>query len=308
MNEELLRELEAEREIVEDVQETVVDTDTSGSDTGESDNAEVVAEDAKPAKFEPWKIKTEAKIPDSIPYDRFKEINDERTAYKNRLEQYEAELAAIKAEKEKLAKIKGPEDINIADYDDVDQYMKDVIEATKRTAIAEVEKNYQEREMRRVEEARATEIVKSFQDNIAEAAKYNPDVEEAARFIDSYADSIDPRIAKELLIDENAGELIYDIVTDQALLNKMFKGDVDDFIRTMHKMSARIDKEARRAGGIVTATAKKDTTPVPTALDKKAAIKKSIPSTIKGDARTTTKDPDKMSMAEFKEYVRNGYK
>ena len=307
MNEELLRELEAEREIVEDDVETVVDTDTADTDAGEQGDADVV-EDAKPAKFEPWKNKPEAKIPESIPYDRFKAINDERTVYKNKLEEYEAKLAAIEKEKESLAKIKGPEDINIADYDDVDKYMKDVIEATKRTAIAEVEKNYQEREQRRVEEARSVEIVKGFQSNVAEATKYNPDIAEAVQFIDSYADNIDPRIARELLIDENAGELIYDIVTDQALLNKLFRGDVDDFIRTMHKMSARIDKEARRAGGAVTATAKKDTTPVPTALDKKAAIKKSIPSTIKGDAKTTSKDPDKMSMAEFKEYVRNGYK
>lgn len=306
MNEELLKELEAEREIVEDEAESAVDAGADeSSDAGAEENAEN-ADAEKPAKFEPWKHKPESKEPQAIPYERFKQVNDEKKAYQSKLEEYEAKIAAIEAEKEKLDKIKGPEDINIADYDDVDKYMKDVIEATKRTAVAEVEKNYQEREMRRVEEARNAEIVKGFQANIEEATKYNPDIAEAVRFVDQYADNIDPRIAKEFLLDENAGELIYDIVTDQALLNRMFKGDVDDFIRTIHKMSARIDKEARRAGGAV--STKKEDTPVPTALDRKAAIKKSIPSTVKGDAKTTTKDPDKMSLAEFKEYVRNGYK
>lgn len=296
MNEELIRELEAERETVEDVDTKPVDTD--------ADDIEEEVE-TKPEKFEPWKNKPEAKIPEVMPYARFKEINDERTAYKNKMEEYENKLAAIEKEKESLAKIKGPEDINIADYDDVDAYMKDVIEATKRSAIADVERNYQEREMRRVEEAQHAQIMKGFQDNIEEAIKYNPDVAEAVAFIDSYAEAIDPRIAKELLIDENAGDLIYDIVTDQALLNKLFKGDVDDFIRTIHKMSARMEREARRAGGEVKDN---NNAPTPIALDKKAQIKKSIPSTVKGNAKSTSKDPDKMSMSEFKEYVKNGYK
>ncbi len=290
MEENTIDPIENEVAVVADSAPVEVDTNAEVADTAP------VAEVKE--KFEPWKIKNEHKIPDSIPYERFKEINDERKAYQSKLEEYEAKMAAIEAEKEKLAKIKGPEDINIADYDDVDKYMKDVIEATKRTAIAEVEKNYQERELRRVEEAKSAEIVKGFQANIEEATKYNPDIADAVKFIDSYADNIDPRIARELLIDENAGELIYDIVTDQALLNKMFKGDVDDFIRTMHKMSAKMDITARRAGGASIA--------VPEALTKKPVV--GIPVTAKSSSKAPVKDPAKMSQSEYNAWRDNGGK
>jgi hypothetical protein len=265
----------------------------------ESNEPEVVVED-KPEKFEPWKIKPESKTPESIPYERFKEINDERKAYQSKLEEYESKIASIESEKEKLDKIKGPEDINIADYDDVDAYMKDVIAATKRAAVADVERNYQEREMRRVEEAKNTEIVTRFQSNIEEASKYNPDILEAVNFLDQYAGSINPRIARELLLDENAGEVIHDIVTDQALLNKLFKGDVDEFIRTIHKMSAMMDKETRRSGGVVSAKVES----VPSALPKKTIT--GIPVTAKSTSKSPTKDPAKMNEKEFAAWRENG--
>lgn len=298
MEENTIDPIENEVAVVADSAPVDVDTNTEVADTAP------VAEVKE--KFEPWKIKAESKTPESIPYERFKEINDERKAYQSKLEEYEAKIAAIESEKQKLAKIKGPEDINIADYDDVDTYMKDVIEATKRTAVAEVERNYQEREMRRVEEAKSAEIVNKFQSNVSEAAKYNPDVENAVKFLDTYAESINPRIARELLIDDNAGDLIHDIVTDQVLLNKLFKGDVDDFIRTIHKMSAKMDITARRAGGASVAATKDASIAVPEALTKKPVV--GIPVTAKSSSKAPVKDPAKMSQSEYNAWRDNGGK
>jgi len=293
MNEETLNELEALREEVPVEKEVEVNTDAENETESDSKPKEEVKEE-----FKPWKKSPEKKEVDVVPYHRFKEINDERKTYLSKLEEYEKELSELKSAKEKLEKIKGPEDINIGDYDDVDSYMKDVIEATKRAAVADVERNYQEREMQRIREAKTQEIVSNFQKNVEESIKYNPEIKEAVTFIDNYADQLDPRIAKELLLDENAGEVIYDIVTDQDLLTRLFKGDPDDAIRLIHKMSAKTDKSNR------TVEEKDVPNAVPTALVKETLK----PKTFKSESKSTTKDPEKMSISEYRKYVANGYK
>lgn len=294
MNEETLNELETLRE---EVPTETVDTKVETDNDNESDNKPSDDKVEEKEEFKPWKKVAEKKEVDVVPYQRFKEINDERKAYQSKLEEYERELAELKSAKEKIEKIKGPEDINIGDYDDVDSYMKDVIEATKRAAIADVERNYQEREIQRVREAQSAEIVSNFQKNVEESIKYNPEIKEAVSFIDNYADQLDPRIAKELLLDENAGEVIYDIVTNQDLLTKLFKGDTDDVIRLIHKMSAKIDKGSRTEP-------KSEEREVPTALVKETLR----PKTFKSESKSTTKDPEKMTIAEYRKYVNNGYK
>lgn len=294
MNEETLNELEALREEAPtETVETKVDTD---NDT-ETNDKQLESKSEEKEEFKPWKKVAEKKEPEVIPYQRFKEINDERKAYQSKLEEYEKELSELKSAKEKIEKIKGPEDINIGDYDDVDSYMKDVIEATKRAAVADVERNYQEREIQRVREAQSAEIVSNFQKNVEESIKFNPEIKEAVSFIDNYADQLDPRIAKELLLDENAGEVIYDIVTNQDLLTKLFKGDTDDVIRLIHKMSAKIDKGSRTVKEV-------EDREVPVALVKETLR----PKTFKSESKSTTKDPEKMSISEYRKYVNNGYK
>lgn len=291
MNEETLNELESLRE---EVPTETVDTKVETDNDTESDNKPLESKSEEKEEFKPWKKVPEKKEVDVVPYQRFKEINDERKAYQSKLEEYEKELSELKSAKEKIEKIKGPEDINIGDYDDVDSYMKDVIEATKRAAVADVERNYQEREIQRVREAQSAEIVNNFQKNVEESIKFNPEIKEAVSFIDNYADQLDPRIAKELLLDENAGEVIYDIVTNQDLLTKLFKGDTDDVIRLIHKMSAKIDKGDRPMKEIE----------VPAALVKETLK----PKTFKSESKSTSKDPEKMSISEYRKYVNNGYK
>lgn len=271
-----------------------------------ADNAEVEtpAEESKVAeKFQPWKQKQEEPKEQSIPYTRFKEVNDERKAHEARIAEYEKELAQYRQKQEILKEIKSPEDIKLSDYPDSDeglaQWQKDRDEAV----IAQVEKRFADREIARQEEARNAEIVNRFEQNVAEAAKYNPDVLEARKFLDQYAHLLDNRVARELLLDENAGDLIHDLVTDQDLLTKLFKGNPDDTIRMMHKMSAKMDREARRAGGEVSA---KKEVEVPNALEKKPAPT-GIPVTAKGTGKAPQKDPSKMSQKEYAEWYAKTY-
>ena len=103
------------------------------------------------------------------------------------------------------------------------------------------------------------------------------------------------------MIDENVGELIYDITTNQELLNELFKGNPVDFIRKLHKMSAKIDREARYGGANKTSISEESSIEVPKALDRSAQIKLAIPAQVKSTPKYV-KDVAKMSMSEYREY------
>lgn len=283
-------------EVVEEVVETPVSTESSADDTNTPDtNTE-----AKPEKFKPWTQKQEEPKEQAIPYSRFKEVNDERKAYQAKIDEYEKELGQYRQKQEVLKSIKSPEEIKLSDYPDSDEGLANWQKDRDAAVIAQVEKRFADREIARQVEARNAEIVNRFEQNVAEAAKYNPDVLEARKFLDQYAHMLDPRVASELLVDENAGDLIHDLVTDQELLTKLFRGNPDETIRMMHKMSAKMDREARRAGGEVKVEAK-----VPVALEKKPVT--GIPATAKSTSKAPTKDPGKMSQKEYAEWFEKTY-
>lgn len=289
----------------ENIVDTAVEQEVISTDTPVADNAEVGSPvtETKPEKFRPWDSKKEEEPKEqAIPYSRFKEVNDERKAYQSKLDEYEKELSQYRQKQETLKSIKSPEDIKLSDYPDSDEGLAQWQRDRDEAVIAQVEKRFADREIQRQEDARNAEIVNRFEQNVAEAAKYNPDIVEARKFLDQYAHMLDNRVAKEILLDENAGELIHDLVTDQKLLTQLFKGDVDDTIRMMHKLSAKIDKEARR-GAVASSAVAKDVE-VPKALDKKPIT--GIPATAKSSSKAPTKDPAKMTQKEFNEWREKG--
>lgn len=274
---------------IENEVETEVESQVNDSEVESSESTEAVE---KEQKFKPWTIKKEKETEDHIPYSRFREVNEERKAYASRLEKLEADLAKYTEREKVLEKIKGPEDIDIANYTDPNEYLKDLTKATKEQAIREVEERFLAREQEKIREQRQKEIVSQYESNMAKAIEHNPEVKEAAAFLDQYAKNIHPDIAYELLMDENVGELIYNITTDQDLLRELFKGNPTDFIRKLHKMSAKIDR-----GSSTPAQVKNKEVEVPAALKKDIA--KGIPAQVKGSNRAT-KDPSKMTMAEYR--------
>lgn len=88
-------------------------------------------------------------------------------------------------------------------------------------------------------------VGQTFTKNVSEAIARNPEIAEAKEFFDTYANQLHPQVAYELMIDENVGELMYDIATDQDLLAQVFRGNPADVVRMLHKMSAKIDRDAR---------------------------------------------------------------
>ena len=243
-----------------------------------------------------------------IPYSRFKAANDEKKAAEARADQIEAELRKYRARDEELARIKTPDDIKIGDYTDPDKYLADLVKATKEQAIKEVEERSNARQIQALREAKLNDIANNYTKTMNEAFDRNPEIKEASTFLDKQAEAgrVNADIAYELMIDENAGELIYDICTDQGLLDELLsigpRGNPTDFLRKLHKMSARIDRDSRyaKADG-------DDHSNVPVkALDPKSSIKAGIPSQVRGGTGNVTKDPSKMTNEQYKAWRKAG--
>jgi hypothetical protein len=284
--------------------------DTSSQVEQETPDTPVVE---TPEKFKPWEIKEEEesapadnKRKPAIPYDRFREVNEEKKAYQAQLAEYEKELATYRSRQEQLAQIKTPADIKIEDYDDVEKYLADRDEAIKAATVADIESRFQQREIARLEQQQNEAIIDRFGKNVEEAVKYNPDIAQAVGFLDQHADKLHPAVARELLVDENAAEVIHDIVTNQELLTKLFRGTPDDAVRMINRLSAKIDVAARRQ---TASSAGGNDVPVPAALTTTAKVApKGIPVTVKGGGKATTKDIAKMNKEEYRAFKQNGYK
>ena len=261
-----------------------------------------VTETPKTEPERPWKRLPPAEKPDNrIPYERFHEVNLEKNTYKTELEQARSRLKEFEERESKLSAIKSPDDIKMGDYTDADLYLRDRDKANAAAVLRQFEDAQTQKERDRLAGQHQAQLVQTYEKNLSEAFKRNPEIKEASDFIDRLATEHNlkphPDIAYELMIDENLGELLFDIATNQELLTEMYRGNPNDFIRKLHKMSARIDREARYAPK---APAGDDADPV-TALDvQRKAIDAAIPVQVSGGSVAAKKDPGKMSNAEYR--------
>jgi len=253
-------------------------------------------------EFKPWKVKAPDSQPEhAIPYSRFKDVNDERKTLAAKVEEYEAKVRAYEEKEAKFSEIKSPDDIRIEDYTDPQEYLKARDKANASAMLRQFEEQQLQREQARLVQQQQTQLLNAYQKNLGEAIQRNPEIKEASDFIDRLASEHGlkphPDVAYELMIDENLGELLYDITTDQALLTEMYQSNPQDFIRKLHKMSAKIDREARYAPK---APAEDELSPLVALEAKKKEIAASIPSQVRGGSPNTQKDPGKMSNAEYR--------
>jgi hypothetical protein len=272
-------------------------------------NADVNIEPA-PEPFRPWKDKKdESVVPEqAIPYSRFKEVNDERKTYAAKLEEYETKIAEYEKREKKIDEIAEPDDINIDDYpNDPKGYLKARDEALLNKAQKVWAQQQLDNERERATQNHINDLAKNYTKNLQESFTRNPEISEATSYFDELSNKkqIHPTIAYELMIDENVGELIYDIATNQKLLDEMIAASAQnnptDFIRKLHKMSARIDRETRYANSD---TSNSDTnTEPPKALDRKGMIMQAMPARIRSNpASSTTTDPENMSQSNYRKW------
>lgn len=240
--------------------------------------------------FKPWLKKQEEPKEQVIPYSRFKEINDEKKAYQSKVEEYEAKLAEYEKKNKKLEAITDPDQLDPENYTDFKEYLK----ARDEVVLNQVEKRTIERQQREVFEAKQAEVVNNYVKNVSESIAKNPEIKDAVEFVSNLEASgkINPHIISEIMLDENAAELIYDIATNQELLEEMLGGNPTDFIRKMHKMSARIDKATRYATNQQANTPVKQSEPV-------VALTKNYPTKIKAEVAGKI-DLDKASLSDYR--------
>lgn len=262
-----------ENEIVEPVE--VIETETT-------ETPEVIE---KPEVEKPWKKKEEDQ---SIPYSRFKEVNESRKLYQERVEQYEKEIAELR-EKVTPAKkeIEDPDELDPNDFETVRDYLKarDKVQEEK-IQRAFMDRMENTRRQREVEEYQ-TKVITDFSEKVNESIKYNPEVVEAVQYLEGFADKINPHVRRALLTDDNAPDLCYEIATNPELLKTIINGDPIDAVRAMTKWSAKFTREEKREQ---------------THNKAPEDIRAMIPKTVKGTITKGTKNPENMSMAEYRKW------
>lgn len=236
----------------------------------------------------PWKDKEPEEK--SIPYSRFKDVNDEKRLYKEKLEQYEKELNELREKvTPKKKEIEDPDELNPEDFETVKDYLK----ARDKVQEDKIQRAFMERmeNTRRQKEAEEyqTKVITSFQEKVNEAVKHNPEVVEAISYIERFADRISPHVRRALLTDDNAPDLCFEIATNPELLKTVVEGDPIDAVRAMTKWSAKFTREEGKESK-------------PNKVEQIEDIKAMIPKTVKGSIGKGTKDPSKMTMTEFRKW------
>lgn len=257
----------------------------------------------KPA-FKAWERARQK--PTHIPYERFHEVNSEKVALRSELEQTRARLAELEAKSTEIAKVVEPEDLDPADFASAAEYLAARDKALLAKAHQTWEQSQAERQQQQAMQQHIDAVSQTFTKNVSEAIARNPEIAEAKEFFDAYAAQLHPQVAYELMIDENVGELMYDIATDQDLLAQVFRGNPAYVVRMLHKMSARINRDERYGkptGGDDTVPAPMQRQPVvPQALQRDriaAAVPTPVRPTHKGAPINVYKHAGQMSLKEY---------
>lgn len=223
----------AESEVVEN--NDIVESEVAES--VESNETEVPEE--KPAD-RPWKKRE----PDSIPYNRFKEVNDERRELERRLSEYESRLKSFEETKAKISEINSIEDLNSKMSElSIEEYNSHLITLARKQFVQEQEKRQEQERIQKFEK----DLNDNFVAKIEKSSKSNPEIREAVDYLGQYANRIPPQTRYALLTDDNAGEVIFEIATTPELLNFVMTANPIDVARKIAKLSSKYDNVSQNS-------------------------------------------------------------
>jgi len=276
-------------------QETQVE---SQSNQETQENKETQNQETKKDEgFKPWKRSPEGT---HIPYDRFKQVNDERKAYAAELEASKAKIAEYEAAQKKLEEIKDPDDINPADYADAKEYLKAYSAAVKANAIKETKNTIEAEMQQRQSQAHLQAVQSSYMEKYNKAAKEEPEVAQANDYLGQYADRLHPAILQELMSDDNSPHLVHAIVTNEKALRQLFEGNPIQTLKMIGKLSGLVEEQRSTK---TTSTKAEDTGNVEDIVAAaKSALKDSIPRSIKSNSPGRKSIAD-MSQSEYEAYM-----
>lgn len=252
----------------------------------------------EPKPFKAWELKPKEST--HVLYDRFQELVTQSDVLAQALQN--VRNTQPQPQPTQQEKPKSLEEIKPEDYDDPIKFLHDRDAALRRSILEELGHVQSQAQQQRQAQEYIENLGRTFSTNVEASISHNPEIRNAVEFFDSQAANIDADIIHELMIDENAGELMHAITTDEALLREMFKARPADFIRKIHKMSAKIDKAS-----LYNKSSEEDNDTTET-NSVKQEIRKTVPTQVKPSAGRPTKDPAKMSVEEYRQFVKNGYK
>jgi predicted RNase H-like nuclease (RuvC/YqgF family) len=209
----------------------------------ENDVQETVEEQPKPYK--------ERKIPESIPYKRFQEVNHKVKEYESKtseleykLQEKEKEIQKYMEKQENVRKYGSIEDIK-ANLNNMSP--EEMVESLAAVMETRVGTQFEERK-RKEEEARYTnELLTNFGRKITEAESRYPDIKEMVGYIEHHANQLHPMIRQKLLTDEYSADLIAEIASDQALLQSLIDSPPYESIALIGELRAQYKKPAQAA-------------------------------------------------------------
>lgn len=234
------------QEVIEDEFGNTVhqDAEPKPAATGEEGGEGSGEEGGEEKPFHAWDLpKPEPKLPAHVPYDRFKQVNEERTQFFEDNRALAKQLQELEAKLAKLDQVVDPEEIKIEDYDTPQAYLAARDKAVAAKIKAEVAADLTRKEQERVQEQQIQAIAQQFTANLQKHAAEDPNVMKAKDFFDAYAENVPPEVGKELLSDPNVGHVMVRIATNQELLTKFFQSTPDQAIRLINRISARIEAE-----------------------------------------------------------------
>lgn len=216
-------------EIIENTSEEIVDIVPVENEVTTNDTEEQVKEE-----YKPWK---EKKVPETIPYNRFSEVNAQKKAAEERTQELERELASIRNISEKTKAIESIDDLDINDFSDIKEYQKALITVAQKEFEKESAKKEETRRIQEIEQ----NITKEFLGKVERSAAKNPEIKDAADYLGQFAAHIPAQTRYALLTEDNPGEVIHEIVTTPGLLEQIVRMNPLDAARKIAKMSAKYD-------------------------------------------------------------------
>lgn len=213
-------------------------TETYESPEVESESTENEVEE-KPVE-RPWRKKE----PESIPYNRFREVNEERKELERRLSEYETRLKSFEESKAKVSEINSIEDLNAKMSElSIEEYNSHLITLARKQFEQETEKRQEQERIQKFEK----DLNDNFMSKVERASKSNPEVKDAVEYLGQYAQRIPPQTRYAMLTDDNAGEVIFEIATNPELLNFVMTANPIDVARKIAKLSSKYDNASQNS-------------------------------------------------------------
>lgn len=257
------------------------------SDVENEQESQEQLEDKK--EYKPWK---EKKTPETIPYDRFAEVNRERRELERRLVEVEQRNREYEELKVKSASINSIKDLNEKMSEmSIEEYNINLVRLIKDDLQKEQDERDSKARIKEIED----KIFSEFTNRVDSASKKNPEIKEAVDHVSKFANYIPAETRYALLTDDNSPDVIYEIATTEGLLESIIRMNQTDAIRRIAKISAKYDSTSRPLE-------------IPRAMEQvKAVGTPKIPASSKPSIRRySDEEVSKMTSSEYAKAKRDG--